>query len=341
LDQSNYLLRSLNGGENWTRIFDFGNMYQLGLTTARDGRYLLVQTENSGPPGMLYSNDAGKTFSVTQGASDVTTAKYINKTSSGDVIFGVVLQNQFPSESIGISVDSGKTFSALPVTLDIGDETILDIAFANATTWYAVTADLDGSGASAVAARKRAFRNRVLKGERGGVGSSGYVNSRIIKTIDGGQTWETVVATQNNILYDGIDCSPRDPNHCCVSTFNQNVELPTICTAARINCTTDGGQTWRFAYGNISNCFYVLYELQFADANTIFVVGDRIDDQDNPRGGALMSIDGGQTFTLQDDGDWGDISEFISSGSTPNGTLAFASVVDFENSLFRVLKYSA
>lgn len=124
-------------------------------------------------------------------------------------------------------------------------------------------------------------------------------------TTDGGKTWKSVFSKEGEFYFNGIDCSPTDPKHCCaVGEASDSPERVCQCSmrrshrpqGSRIYCTTDGEKWERMVYYNgTSSEGYSLMEIRFVSDKEIWAVGGTLTVV-APAGWFLHSLDGGKTW---------------------------------------------
>ena len=151
-------------------------------------------------------------------------------------------------------------------------------------------------------------------------GDSGYT-AQISKTEDGGKTFSTVFAENSSFYFNGIDCSPTDPNTCCAVGEGSDADA-----GARIHCTTDGGKSWNrtFYSPSTSTVHYSLLELRYASDTEVWAVGGALE-QRSTNAWFVHSSDGGKTWAA----DATLLKGFYGLGVTMlSPTLGFAAMVD-------------
>jgi hypothetical protein len=77
------------------------------------------------------------------------------------------------------------------------------------------------------------------------IGATSPYEAQLLKTTDGGKTFQSLMYNQNKYYFNGIDCSTVD--NCCVTAENDD---STAYAGAYIFCTNDSGKTWNQAYRN-------------------------------------------------------------------------------------------
>lgn len=106
-------------------------------------------------------------------------------------------------------------------------------------------------------------------------GFAGGMNGKILKTTDGGLTWEekTFFASENWVNFTFTDI---------------NTGYAISSSSAKIIKTNDGGNTWNIVYSSAQS--YHFNQISFADDNHLFVIGN---------GGVILkTANAGQTWTI-------------------------------------------
>jgi len=170
--------------------------------------------------------------------------------SFGDSNYGITTEG-----GVLISSDNGKTFKNIPFTGTDANHPGRYGAFPSATTWYVSTGQWPESMAQddessvlvkALSEKLEVRQNKDTKEYftkvhtefRGNANNAtGYYGS-IIKTTDGGKTWDTVYQQDGTFYFNGIDCSTED--HCIAVAEGHNVQP----AGAYAFVTQDGGKTW-------------------------------------------------------------------------------------------------
>jgi len=109
-------------------------------------------------------------------------------------------------------------------------------------------------------------------------GFAGTQGGNLMTTSDGGQNWTSVDIDLNNDQGDILDIEFWDPNNGVIATQYGGVYL-----------TTNGGASWTPA-----STSFIAYNLAYADATTVFAVGNSVD--------IYRSTDGGNTWEVNYDG---------------------------------------
>lgn len=114
-------------------------------------------------------------------------------------------------------------------------------------------------------------------------------SAQIVKTTDGGGSWNSLFSANDTFYFNEIDCAPGLHQKCCVSGEDGQNGL--------IYCTTDGTdwkETWS-GVGQPGKKVYSLMGLEFVGANEVWACGGIIGLIPVPL--FLHSTDGGQTWT--------------------------------------------
>eukprot|EP00053_Salpingoeca_punica_P024749 m.14551 g.14551 ORF g.14551 m.14551 type:complete len:385 (+) comp7155_c0_seq2:65-1219(+) len=328
------ILKTTNGGVDWDDCqANFGpDLLLLDVDAAVES--IVV----SSVFGELYSVDDGASFNPSKGGGQSQNVRYLGTNGDGGKKFGCAGTYKFGKvQGVAVSQDGGKTFVAFNASLFT---LARYAAFPTDTTWYVAAGEWPSTDRVKEPLRKSFFHDARGKLRRyqpnykpQPVGDAGWL-AQISKTTDGGKTWKTVFANNGSFYFNGIDCAPNDPNHCCAVGESSGISAG----GARIHCTTDGGKTWNrtFFMPETQKEHYSLMELRYVDANTIWAVGGEMTAIE-PSAWFLLSTDGGQT--------WAQGSKPLPgymafSLSMVNGNLGFASVDNLITQTAGVAKFS-
>ena len=182
---------------------------------------------------------------------------------------------------------------------------VMDIKFINANTGYVLgffifesriwkTTDGGGSWVTQTTDGANYLNNLYFLDEMNGFGSGGSFGGEIVKTTNGGASWQ--------LVYEDIYQKQS-------MTFINALTGFTGCEQGRVYKTIDGGNTWNFAW---SDAGIDMMSIKFMDANTGFAFGT----------GAsyAKTTDGGNNWFEHPIG-LGSIRQYYDAVITPNGTI--------------------
>jgi hypothetical protein len=133
----------------------------------------------------------------------------------------------------------------------------------------------------------------------------------IVKTTDGGATWNVLYYDEGNFYFNAISCPSE--LHCFAVGEADDGPKP----GARILHTADGGQTWEVQMYN-NNPAYSLMAIEFIDENTGWAAGGELDA--HFRGHFWFTSDAGKTWTLNPlAGVYGNDMSFIGTAKAYKG----------------------
>eukprot|EP00048_Salpingoeca_helianthica_P014461 m.221809 g.221809 ORF g.221809 m.221809 type:complete len:410 (+) comp15890_c1_seq1:57-1286(+) len=312
------IFKSQDGGHTWTtvNVTSFGlDILLMDIDAAGDA--VVVSSE----AGELYSADGGKSFHLSVGGGLSQSVRHVGSTPTNHKFAVTGDYTARHKDGVALSVDSGRTFTAYDASLFTEARYG---AFPTETAWYVAAgewpqspqpgpSDDDDGGLSprqaAFLQRKSQIFNRAGRlAYRPGqpleslsddaAGGNGTYCAQLSKSTDGGITWKTIFAENHSFYFNGIDCSPADPNHCCaVGEGFAQPPVPSTEPGARIHCTRDGGATWNRTYWNpeTASGAFSLMEIRFANATEIWAAGSKI--ANFPSAMWVHSSDGGKTWT--------------------------------------------
>jgi len=310
------IFKSTDGGHTWTscNVTSFGlDILLMDIDAAGDS--VVVSSE----AGELYSSDGGKTFHLSVGGGLSQSVRHIGPNGAGGHKFAVTGDYEARhKDGVAISVDSGRSFTPFDANLFTPARYG---AFPTDTAWYVASGewpqapqptsdDDDGGklrGASFLARKSQIFSSngrltyrpgQSLEATADDTAGDGQYCAQLSKSSDGGITWKTLFAENGTFYFNGIDCNPSDPTHCCAvgEGFSQPPN-PSTEPGARIHCTRDGGQTWNRTYWapETASGAFSLMEIRFANSTDVWVAGSKIGNF--PSAMWVHSSDGGKTWT--------------------------------------------
>lgn len=251
----------------------------------------------------MYSNDDGKSFHFSLGGGLSQSARYIGVNGDGGHRFGIAGTYR-GQQGVAISNNGGKTFT--PFTSDEFFTYSRYAAYPTDNIWYVAAGEFPSSNASeavrpdlparyrrsefmAADGRFPAKWNRVADPN-----VAGY-KAQLVKTSDGGTTWKTLFAQNDTFYFNGIDCNPSNPDHCCA--VGESADGPDA--GARIYCTWDGetfNQTFNAPYTQSKG--YSLIDIRFANETFAWAVGGVLN-VFAPNAWFVVTTDGGRTWDAE------------------------------------------
>jgi len=257
-----------------------------------------------------YSTDAGTSWSVTTGDKLVGQNCETIPGLTDENFFGITGNDIRGGNGVAITLDGGKTVKFYNIS---HAQTLTRYgAFPTRDTWYIAA----GMWPSLTEPSNKPIKSRLVKqitsrlslradlktGKRslkvhtadeftGNVPKVGDFTGEILKTSDGGKTFESQFFT-TDFYFNGIDC--KDETHCCAAgEANEGVGA-----GAHILCTQDG-KTWNqtyFAEGK-EQSLIAMRHVTGTDGEW-YAGGGALVSQFNITGHFPHSTDGGQTWTM-------------------------------------------
>lgn len=232
---------------------DGGNTWTHGTTTQYSA--LVMDAAASGPNNGIiggafdtqFSTDGGKTFSVTTGDKVVSQSAAAVRDPTNHNFFGVAGGDIRNGNGVGISTDGGATIKFFNISA--ATTLVRYAAYPSFHTWYVSagewpqTSEKDETIVQEISARIRVHKGKdgklfrkYVDGTPKRVSDVGWAG-QILKTVDGGQTFESQYTT-TDFYFNDIDCA--DETHCCAVGESDTGAL----AGSRIVCTQDG-KTWK------------------------------------------------------------------------------------------------
>eukprot|EP00730_Choanoeca_flexa_P003467 TRINITY_DN11416_c4_g7_i2.p3 TRINITY_DN11416_c4_g7~~TRINITY_DN11416_c4_g7_i2.p3 ORF type:complete len:301 (+),score=87.58 TRINITY_DN11416_c4_g7_i2:2095-2997(+) len=257
----------------------------------------------------MYSKDDGKTWKGSVGGGQSQSIRYFGKDGEGGEKFGAA-GFYLNGQGAAVTRNGGEFF-----TKAFDRDLFTDIrygAYPSDDVWYLTAGEFPGETPDddepnddlpddKMARRMQRtvhmdenghFKlngKQTRPGYRNGT-DNGY-KAQLVKTADGGKTWETQIAVNNSYYFNGIDCTSE--NHCCA--VGEAADPPYL--GAGIHCTFDGGKTW-------DQTFYMPYEqregfslidIRFANDQVGWAVGGELVSI-APKAYFVETLDGGKTW---------------------------------------------
>jgi len=291
-----------DGGQTWTH----GTPTRFS-SLLMDAAYVGKNAVVGGTFDTQYSNDAGNSFSVTQGDKLVGQNCETIRGLTDDQFFGITGGDIRGLNGVAISTDAGKTVKFYNISIA---QTIARYgAFPSRKVWYIAAGNFpstpkkDPTLVHELSSRVHYHINPTtgrlsVKLQRTDMTQpiketpNDDWAGQILKTADGGATWTSQFYT-SDFYFNGIDC--EDENKCCTVGESNSGKAP----GARIYCTTDG-TTWNqvyFASGPIHSLLSIRSVV--GSPGEWFAGGGELPSQFNITGTFPHSTDGGKTWTVE------------------------------------------
>lgn len=269
---------------------------------------LLMDAAAKGPNGVLggvadtqFTDDKGNSFSVSKGDKFIGQSCEALRDPADDQFFGVTGQDALGRNGVGISMNGGKNFAFHNVS---NAKTHLRYgAFPSKLTWY-VTAGTWPQSSQPAPTVIHSLTSRANLHARQGVGHSlEYVLqtptratkvgdpgwfAEILKTSDGGKTWESQYYSEGEFYFNGLDCA--DETHCCAAGESDSPPRP----GGRLWCTADGKQWVEVYY--VAGADQGMSTVRAISPSEYWAAGGELS-KANFHGTFLHSTDGGSTWT--------------------------------------------
>lgn len=280
-----------------------------------------------------YSEDNGATFKKNEQGPDSTVASQDIQFNANSGIFGVT--GDFPGgvQGVSTSVNGGKNWT-LSGKIDCIASIVRYGSFPSLSTWYVSAGEWPAAPvpetssmvnprplSKAISLTSEGARV-VFKGDTESiVGEPGYI-AELVKTTDGGETWNAVYTNINGSFYfNGINCF--DENTCVVCGEGET---------GVVLATSDGGLTWTTILDtkDSSNSFM---SVKMLSPTEVWAVGAIIG-RASFTGAVYKTTDMGMTWTVDTLPD-----AYFMSVSVRNSELAYGAVLTLE-STGSIAKYS-
>lgn len=256
------VLRTVDGGATWQKLTVTSDALDFRDVDAIDAQTAYILSIGNGPASRIYKTiDAGKTWQL-QFKNDDPKA-FLDAMSFWDTDHGIAFGDSVDLHFyILLTSDGGHTWSRIPTTS-------LPAAQGNEGAFAASGTNI------AVYGKSHAW-----------IGTGAAAKSRVLRTIDGGHTWQVADTPLASGPSAGIfSIAFRDATHGVVAGGDYGKEQQAVDNLA---ITSDGGATWRLVKGLSGFRSVVAY---VPGSKTIIAIG--------PSGGDY-SLDDGQTWTRLD-----------------------------------------
>jgi len=288
------LLRTDDGGNTYTQC-QLENtpppLYFTDLIMASPTSGVVTGAHYAGRRSTQYTLD-GKTWNFTNQHlfEDSQSAELIQGVTGGFALTGSFNTSMFdPSNGVATSVDQGVTWNITNITIADGD--VRYGSFPSLTTWY-VTSSIRGVALESKNLRSKSEENDITSHHsRKLLQAPGYL-AQIIKTTDGGKTWQTVYYNTTAFYLNGIVCI--SVLQCwAVGESGDGSQTP----ACPILHTNNGGITWeQQLYLNQSGCYLV--DIIAINRTELWVIGGTLGR--HTLASYWHSTDGGRTWSSQE-----------------------------------------
>lgn len=331
--QGSFILETSDGGKTWQQL---GAPETLGfLGGAAQGDYAVCTDFLSAYySSSLVNSKYNFTDSLISGG--ITSQ---NVEAFGGTYFGAAGDNLLGGNGVAVSADGGAIFDFINITVARTDTRYG--AYPTLKTWYISAGAwpsnqkknyIDENGAFVRQLTRRlhvvlqqdgSYAVRHIPAERQAVpndNNNGW-NAQILKTTDGGKTWESVFWDEGNFYFNQISCFTE--TNCVAVGEADSSNQPGI----RFYMTTDGFKTVTRTYFNPSSTLSVL-AVDMVSETEVWAAGGNLDT--DFLGYFWHSLDGGKTWSNQTvAGVYGNAMSF------PNSSRGYATAFNFEsNSAF-------
>ncbi|MEX0780034.1 MAG: YCF48-related protein [Balneolales bacterium] len=300
------ILETSDGGETWTEQYNGQNdeLNSIHFVDSEMG-WAVGYFENwdDGYSGghILNTTDGGETWTQQHTSSNTINSVYFADANTGWVAgySGTILK----------TLDGGETWEEQNVAPDEGISNIDDVQFADINNGWAF-------GQKSIEVEEHIYHDYIV----------------VLKTSDGGETWDYKYIRGNNSNYQSLFYLDTDHGW----LFDNNKILKTTDSGGSwekhyqgmdsyflslhftdentgwaaggetIKHTTDGGNTWEVQYSNAAS---YMESIHFVDENTGWAVGER-DNGSDDYALVLHTTDGGETWTEQEN----DTDDYYGSG---------------------------
>jgi photosystem II stability/assembly factor-like uncharacterized protein len=289
------ILVTSDSGTTWnTTQADFGPDVLLLSLAVADNTVIV-----SSIFGELYSNDDGKTFQRSTGGGLSQNVRYLGTNGDGGQKFGCA-GTYFGRQGIALTTDGGRFFRTVAAPNLFTDARYA--AFPTDDVWYIAAGQFPSTNnsQSAPASGPRRARKYVHQDANGRIvnqqktdfsaaNTDGYA-AQIVKTSDGGKTWETQFAQNGTFYFNGIDCTSTE--HCCA--VGESSDPPFL--GAGIWCTFDG-KTWdrSFYAPRTGSSDFSLIDIRWASETVGWAAGGELNSL-APKAWFVKTTDGGKTW---------------------------------------------
>lgn len=297
------ILKSEDGGVTFKIVEGINFGLDVLLLAAEAAKNTVIVTSIFGE---LYSLDQGKTFRLSLGGGLSQSVRYIGSIGEGDGLhFGIAGQHN-GKQGVGITKNGGITFKSYPAPQL---QTAARYAvYPTDSVWYIAAGSFPSNppGPPPLSKKEnpvtRRFRKSELMDENGfwdknvhkrKIGAADGYAAQIVKTTDGGETWESQFFQNGSFYFNEIDCAKFKPDTCCAAGESAGSGTPGIL----IYCTNNG-KDWKQTYFKASEPgrhSYTLMGLEFVSGTEAWAAGGNIGLFTKPL--FLHTTDSGATWT--------------------------------------------
>lgn len=343
------ILKTNTGGKNYSQCNGASGM--MFLAGAATGNSMVA----SGLFSLVYTNNGGKLFNDSQQHGDVLAASQ-SASSADQSFFAVAGTGLLNGNGVSVSSDGGANFNFVNVTAF--NTLARYVSTPSRTTWFVTGGSWPEQGREELVRELTGFRtthrlsSRLALGgfrsdkkdmrtvvlpsvramEAGGNDDDAFNawQAQIVKTSDGGKTFQSVYWDEGNFYFNQISCGSEQ--HCCAVGESDGGPEPGI----RVYCSQNGGQTWdrtMFFPGTDMSVMAIEF-VEGSSGAEVWAAGGQLAQEDFV-GYFWHSTDGGQTWANETlSGVYG------SDLSFPTSSTGFAAALT-ENSGSSVLRYTA
>eukprot|EP00039_Didymoeca_costata_P017967 m.331551 g.331551 ORF g.331551 m.331551 type:complete len:417 (-) comp16753_c0_seq1:51-1301(-) len=306
------VLKTTDGGKTFNVIPGIQFGVDILLLAAEAAKETVIVTSVFGE---LYSNDGGKTFKHSIGGGTSQSVRYVGHLGEGDGLhFGIagakIAGNQ---QMVGLTNNGGISFTTYPT----GSYTESRYAaFPTNKVFYSASgqfpnppppppAPKDTKMQEIVQPVRRQYRKSAFQDHNGNFMADSWMKAKelqpsgyaaeILKTVDGGQTWQSLFSKNGSFYFNEIDCGTDSTTNCCAAAEAGN-ESP--AAGAYIYCTFDGS-TFQEVYSSPSvpgKESFSLMGLEFVSPSEAWACGTEFK-QFGVHPLYVHTVDGGKTWT--------------------------------------------
>ena len=259
------VLRTLDGGVNWQKLTVTSETLDFRDINAIDTQTAYVLSAGNGPASRIYkTTDAGKTWTMQFKGED--TKVFLDAMSFWDANHGIVYGDSIGGQLyVMTTTDGGRVWSRIPAAK--------------------LPPALESEGAFAASGTNIA----LFGNSHAWIGTGGAAKSRVLRTADGGRSWQVAETPFTAGQSAGIfSIAFRDAKHGVIAGGDYRKEQEAIDNLA---VTSDGGVTWTLVKGLSGYRSVVAY---LPGTKTLIALG--------PSGGDYSTDDGRTWSTISGPG---------------------------------------
>ena len=339
------ILKTTSSGQSWNTVYSGGAlMYLAGAAT---GQSVVV----AGPLTLKYSVNGGRTFNDSAQHSGFLGASQ-SVSAVDNSFFGAAGSGLGGGNGVAVSSNGGKDFTFFNITALKTESRY--VSMVSKDVWYISAGEwpeqsrkelvenlfgmqvhhrlssrlaIAGYDQDASNARVVVFPLTTDSNNANDDGGASEWQAQIVKTTDGGKTFESVFWDEGNFYFNQISCADED--NCCAVGESDAGPAPGV----RIHCTNDGGKNWKRTFFTGEADLSVM-AVEFVTSDIVWAAGGRLSST-NFEGFFWQSTDGGNTWSNETvPGVYGNHMSF------PSESVGYASSFD-RDSQSSILQYTA